>query len=188
MRKSRQATAKQPGGLPPLRLLFATVLAGLLLSGCGTYHSGAGYQPPFQAIYPAPVQTEAFSPGFARLLDDSLRQVLQRDQRVRLVSPEQAEVVLQVHLIEFSEDLSAFSPQDSGRPVSMRNRIIARLDLGPPDQPKALLDQRLVEAQIRLYSPEDSAFHSARFQSQPALARQLAERIRDAVMRVGAEH
>lgn len=184
MRKSKPEQADR--FMLPLRPIAPLLILALgLINGCGIYQPGPGYSPPFQRIHLAPIETEALTPGFARLLDNSLRQTLHRDQRVRLVEMEQAEVILRVRLLEFSEDLSAFSPEDTGRPVSMRNRIIARVDLGPPAEPTALLHDRRVESQVRLFSPDEPAFQASRFQSQPALAAQLAERIRDTVLRAG---
>ena len=91
-------------------------LAGLLvLTGCANYRLGTGAQLSFRTIHIAPVVNESNIPQAVAIVSTQLRETFLRDPRVILVNtPEEADVTLSVHLVNYGRVMQTRLTTDTG--------------------------------------------------------------------------
>lgn len=167
------------------RLPTIGLLGGLLLASasCTGYNAANPPGTEVTLLYIAPVQNDAFVSEFAALFETQLRQAFLETAAVRLVDLEdEAEEVLRVRLEGYEEENTAYASADTGRPIAATARIRAHYTLGTPEEADAFIADARQEVRIPIYAASGDSFHRPRYQSEPALARSLAQSLRDDIL------
>ena len=161
-----------------MRISAAIFLFSLLFfGGCASYQWEEGSS--LQRIYVAPVTNEAFAPHFSGLLTTEIRQELIRSGQYELVDEGQAELVLKTNVTGATRTRSALDPTDTGQSISRDYRIRTSIELF--DRSGDLLKEQEISALNEVYLVFNGAEEER--QSQPDLARQLAQQIRHELTR-----
>lgn len=135
------------------------------------------------SYYIAPVQQESITPNLAGELSRQLRESFNLDPRARLTArPEDARWIVEVTLADLEELFSAGTRDDSGRAASVRQTHTAQVSVFDSRQKRYTVEDVLIESRIHIYADRDISLQNPRFQSGPAIAGDLADRIRTLVL------
>ncbi|WP_404422849.1 LPS assembly lipoprotein LptE [Nibricoccus sp. IMCC34717] len=154
--------------------------AALALTGCGSYQLGTGTEPAFRSLYVAPVTNDAGIPQAAALFSRELREAFLRDGRVSLASTaEAADAVLEISLQSYERQATSALPQDTRLARKFDLELTARATLRAHGGKEIFRDREL-NATRQVYTTatstgEISRQQQAEFNTQPLLARRLAE-------------
>jgi outer membrane lipopolysaccharide assembly protein LptE/RlpB len=163
------------------------VAAALALTGCGTYRLGTGTEPAFHSLYVAPVTNDAGMPQAAALFSRELREAFLRDGRISLAaSAEAADAVLEISLQSYSREATSALPQDTrlARKFDLELTALATLRV---HEGKEIFRNRELNATRQVFTTatptgEVSRQQQAEYNTQPLLARRLAEEAVHAVL------
>ncbi len=135
------------------------------------------------SYYIAPVQQESITPNLAGELSRQLRENFNLDPRARLAArPEDARWIVEVTLADLEELFSAGTRDDSGRAASVRQTHTAQVSVFDNRRNQYTVEDVLIESRIHIYADRDVSLQNPRFQSGPAIAGDLADRIRTLVL------
>lgn len=169
-------------GGPPLRAIVAALAVMVtlgLLSGCASYKLGMPVETPFKTLHVATVETEALVPQAAALLTRDLREAFIRDGRLTLVNETDAGAILAVTLVLYERDLSATASQDTARARSFDLELTALATLTGPNGQTYFKDRRFIVEELAF---TDAGLLQSEYGAMPVLTRDLANKIRDAVL------
>lgn len=170
------ATARR---LAPLWAILGVVGLGLL-SACSHYYLGRATPPPFNSLAIAPVANACFAPQVQAALSDQLARAFVSDGTVKVASQDHADATLEVTLIQFSQAMSATREGDTALARSYDLTLVALCTLVNNQTQETLIDRAEVTSTLNLQV--DSNFIDIQYQALPALARTLAQKIRDKVL------
>jgi|TARA_B110000438_G_scaffold291824_1_gene329291 hypothetical protein len=160
--------------MPRFAFLFFTILFGAL-AGCSHYKLGTESDGDLTGrIFVAPVLNESEAPQIRALLTDQIRRQFSNHPNWRLASSRSdADYLLEVTVIEFSQAIAAVSSVDTGRAASYDLSISAAIVLTTSSGTVA--DQNTVEARTVLFAVPGQP--ETIYQAMPGLSQQLSEAI-----------
>lgn len=163
----------------PLWIVFSVGML-LLLSACSHYYLGRSHEIGFTTLAILPIENDSLAPQIQGILSDQLMHTLISDGTVKIVRSEDAEATLQVTIIEFNQSLNATQEQDTGLARSYNLQLAAECTLINKKKNEVLLNNTLISSTLNLQV--DTHFVDAQYQAMPALARDLAQKIRDRIL------
>lgn len=170
----------------PLLRRLASVLGLLLLlglTGCAHYHLGTETVLPFSTLYVAPVQNKTMVPQAQAIVSTMLRDELLRDGRVTLVnSPDEADAVLTITLVNYRRDVATVKPGDTGLARKFALTLDASATLHDNKGQKDYFEHRAINAVRDDFT--DGGQLQAEYQTLPLLAEALAKKASHAVLDV----
>ncbi len=162
-----------------LFLCFA-ILA--LTGGCGHYRLGSGTEPPFSSICIAPVLNDSSAPQVQALLWENIREAFLRGGSVALAPETGAGAVLEAVLTNYQRDPSVSRRDDTGLAAGFDISLSAQITLTDASSGEVYIKDRVCAATRRLYAGDN--LPQAEHQNMPLLTRDLAQKIKDAVLQV----
>lgn len=164
-----------------LQALSAGIVLGLL-AGCSAYRMGAGGEPPIDSVYVAPVINDSDAPQAVVPFTMALKEGFLTDGRVDVAtSVETADGILEVRLTDYRRFVAANQPTDTGLGQSFRTVLHGRATLLKADGTVLIEDRHFrVESTVHI----DDDLVQAEYQNMPVITRELADKIRDAVLDV----
>ena len=168
-----------------MRSPFLICLAGLLfLTGCANYRLGTGAQLSFRTIHIAPVVNESNIPQAVALVSTQLRETFLRDPRVILVNtPEEADVTLSVHLVNYGRVMQTRLTTDTGLARKFDVSLDAEATLRDNRDNKLVFENRKVSATRQIFTDGRQQLQ-AEYQNVPLLAESLAKNVLGATLDV----
>jgi hypothetical protein len=172
---------------PSVSLLCAC----FFLIGCSAYRLGSPTEIPFDSLYILPTQNSSFAPQAQQLLSSQIRKSIIRDGRLSLANnPDKAAARLEIELIDYQRNSSAYSSDDVDVARSYSLLLLAKVSLWDARKNAYLFKDRTfqVSEQSYLGNPFDNSvisannFNAAEYNSMPLLTRSLAEKISDHVL------
>ena len=166
------------------RVFLFVVTIGCFLGcwSCSTYRLGSGVSVPFSTLYIKPVQNQALVPQAQALLSGQLRDVFLREESVAVKDAGEAEATLTVDLVDYSRRVVAVQRYDTYLASDYVVCLKARVCLVDNKTQKPYFRDRVVEASINVYVGD--GFPESEYQSMPQLTRELARKIKNAVVSV----
>ncbi len=156
------------------------LLGCFLLSGCAVYRMGAGTQPPVASIYVAPVVNQSSAAQIAAPMTSALKEAFLADGRVVPVqSADLADGTLEVRLTRIERHVAATQPGDTALGESFRLVLYGHATLQKADGTTVFENRGF---RVQTYSYVDEDLVQAEYQNVPVLTRDLARKIRDAVL------
>lgn len=165
--------------LAPIWAILGLTLLGLL-SACSHYYLGRSTPPPFSTLAILAVENDSFAPQIQAALSDQLVRTFVSDGTVKIVPAGEAEATLSVIVTNFDQSLSATRESDTALARSYDLTLGAVCTLTNNQTRTTLLDQALVSTTLNLQV--ESNFIDVQYQAMPALARNLAQKIRDRIL------
>ena len=161
-------------------LILLVLLSSFLWWGCSAYRMGAGGEPEIQSIYVAPVINESEAPQAVVPFTLALKDGFITDGRIDVTERlETAEGILEVRLTDYERFVAATRPTDTALGQSFRTVLHGRATLRKQDG-SVLFQDRYFKVESSVLVEEDLV--QSEYQNMPVLTRELAERIRDAVL------
>jgi hypothetical protein len=153
-------------------LLFFSVLGGC------RYALGPAGKLSFDRLYVRVVHNDSLAPQAGPLLSRALREEILRDVRTRLVnSPEDADAILTVRLIDYDQIPEAYRSDDTALAASFRLRLFALAHLNSSPSGKSLLKETLFNSNastITSSQTETPVSRQPMMTTSRSLARQIA--------------
>jgi len=164
------------------KLLPAILLLSVLAwTGCANYQLGRQAPLPFERLYVAPVVNDSFAPQAQAVLTEQLARQFLTSGAVTLVkSPEQADAILTVTIVDFRREVAATQDDDTGLGESFLLYMTSNSDLVDAETGKPYFKARRNRAEVRTLI--DSGLQPAEYQSMPVLTRDLARSIKETVL------
>ena len=157
----------------PSTLFFIFCFA---FGGC-RYALGPAGKPSFDRLYVHVVQNDSLAPQAGPILSRVLREEIIRECRTRLVnSPEEADAILTVRLIDYDQIPEAYRSDDTARAVSFRLRLFTLAHLTSSSSGKSLLEEKLFSSNASTISSSLTEIPVSR-QPMMATSRSLARKI-----------
>lgn len=165
-----------------LRLLFASLLIGLLTTGCARYQLGRHAEPPFRSIYVKPVSNASFAPQAQAILTRQLRENFLHDGLLQVENEADADAVLVIVLRDFDRQIAATRVEDTELADKLRLELLADCTLLDNRTGRIYFENRPVSATVDTFPGDRS--QQAEYQAMPVLTRNLARRISYEVLQV----
>lgn len=165
--------------------------ACLFLLGCQSYRLGSPTKIAFDSLFIQPAQNASFAPQAQQLLSTQIRKSIIRDGRVSLSNhPSQADARLEVELLDYQRNLSAYRRDDIDLARSYSLTLLAKISLWDARQKVYLFKDRTVQASQQSYveNPYQANaisaqnFNAAEYNSMPQLTHRLAVNISNEVL------
>lgn len=157
-----------------------TGLALFLQAGCSSYRLGSGGEPEIDSVYVAPVINDSEAPQAVVPFTRAIKESFLTDGRVEVAGrAETADGILEVRLTNYERFVAATQAVDTALGQSFRTVLHGRATLRKADG-TVLLDDRYFRVESSVLVEEDLV--QSEYQNMPVLTRELAERIRDAVL------
>lgn len=165
--------------ISPLWLLLSMASVGLF-SACSHYQLGRSSTPCFCSLGIAPICNNSFAPQIQSLLADQLVRAFVTDGTLQIMPVGDADATLEVTIIDYVQSIEATRDDDTALARSYDLTIRVVCTLIDNCTRKKLFDCVPVSAKLDLQV--NSNFVDVQYQAMPALARILAQRIRDRVL------
>lgn len=162
--------------ISPVSFLI-TAVALAFLSACSHYYLGRSQTIGFSTLAILPIENDSLAPQIQGILSDQLVHAFISDGTVKIVRKEQAEATLKISIVGFNQSLNATRENDTALARSYDLELTAQCTLIDTRDNKTLLNETNVTAHLNLQV--DSDFVDIQHQAMPALARDLAQKIRD---------
>lgn len=164
-----------------LRLLLALSCLLAIAGGCTHYQLAGKSTLPFQTLYIKPVANQSFAPQAQAIVTQELVDAFLLDGTVRLVDNEaDAEAVLTITLVQYDRQLSATQRADTGVGRSFNLNLQADASLYNSASGQPYIAGRTFFADQIAFT--DGGTVQAEYQTMPLIARELARKIKDAVI------
>ena len=162
-----------------LPLLYLAPWA-FLLAGCAGYRMGPGADPPVKSLFIAPVVNESEAPQAVVPFTLALRQGFIKDGRIEISLTEaDADGVLEVVLLDYDRFINSTEAFDTAVGQTFRTILRGKATLRRSNGEIVFQDRRFsVDASV--IAGDDLV--QAEYQNIPATTRDLADRIRQAVL------
>ncbi len=165
--------------LAPLWAILGLFSLGLL-SACSHYYLGRSTPLPFDSLAIVPVKSQCFAPQLQALINDQLVHSFVSDGTVSILPEDKAEATLHITLSEFEQLLSSTREADTGLARSYDVTLVADCTLVDNKTQTPLFEHCKVSSTLNLQV--ESSFVDVQYQAMPALAKTLAQKIRDRVL------
>lgn len=154
-------------------------LFAALIAGCAGYQKGSLPNSETASLYLEPIQNEAYISGVAPLFQSELRRQILSSRLLKLVpTPEEADMVAYIRLLDYEEQPIGYLKSDTGQPISARISVSAQLTLTETDiDETVLIEDMPLTANSAVYSSPSTAFPNPVDQSKPAMVSDLARRV-----------
>lgn len=160
------------------RILVISLLASFVTAGCASYSLGPSSESvELKSISIAPVLNDSLAPQAAPMVTNALHQSLQTSS-LSVAGEGSADAVLEVRLVHYRRLTTATRPEDTGRAGGFRVILEARATLTGSNG-TVYFKNRPFTGEVQVYALDDLA--NQEYAAMPQLARNLADRIRDAV-------
>ncbi len=159
---------------------FILCLVGLALAGCSSYSRHAA-KPPFHRIYVEPVDNRTVAPQVVALFSKNLREEFLRDGSLQLVDRDQAEVTLTVRLVSYDINTGAYSSRDTDQVSSLLLNLGATGNLIGKDGTIYFENRPFQRTNHAFTTTGPQDLPSARYQTLPSVAEQIARDVKNAV-------
>jgi hypothetical protein len=162
----------------PLVVILGVLLL-CLVSACSHYHLGRSGVGHYQTISIGSVANEGLVPQVQSLLRDQLVKAFVSDGTLQVLPESQAQLELAISVANFNQFMTASRADDSALARSYEVVVVADCTL-TNQMTKEVLWRDEIPATLNLQV--DSSFVDVQHQAMPALTRNLAEKIREAVL------
>lgn len=162
------------------------------LCGCRSYHLGHPATLPFESVFIEPAANESYAPQAQAIVSANIREVIIRDSRVKLLaSREEADLVIEIVLTEYSKRSATRDPNDTEAALSFGLSLVSEVSLYDRRAKEYIFQNRRVEERgegfvNNIYSnattPDTQSFIQSEYQAIPRIARDLASKIADEVL------
>ena len=161
-------------------LISAGALLLLLATGCASYRMGSGNEPVVDSLYIAPVVNDSEAPQAVVPFTMALKEGFIEDGQIEIVlSESEADGILEVTLYDYDRFVGATQEFDTRLGETFQTVLRGKATLRERNGTIIFKDRRFtVDASI--IAGEDLV--QAEYQNMPAITRDLAEKIRDAVL------
>jgi len=163
-----------------LRLLAA--LGAVVLAGCANYHLGAGGPLPFHTLYVPPAHVLANVAQAAAPVSELLRQSLLQESNLRLTDQADADATLEISLTDYQRGAAATEQNNSLNAVSFTLMLEATCTLVDNHSGKYYFKDRKIQIREEAYVQNGVSFNESEYEAMPRLARDLGQKIKDAVV------
>ena len=164
-----------------LAALLPTLLLALGLTACAGYRLGTGTEPKFSRLFIAPVGIDVLVPQARATVTTALREAFLKDGRVALaVSPEEADVVLTLHINGYGRDTTVVRADDTGLARRFDVSLRARATLSDRRSGKDIFTDRVLNAKRGVFT--DSGQLQSEYQNLPLLSAELAKQALQAAL------
>jgi hypothetical protein len=163
--------------------LRALAVAGLVaLAGCAHYHLGPSGALPFATLYVPPARVLATVPQAAAPVSQMLRQSLLQEGNLRLADQADADATLEVVLTNYQRGADATQQNNTLNAVSFTLQLEATCTLVDNRSGKVYFKDRKIEVLEQAFVQSGVSFNESEYQAMPRLARDLSQKIKDAVV------
>ena len=160
--------------------LFALLgLCAFFLCGCANYRLGTHANIPFSSITIEPVANDTFAPQAQALLHQQLADSLAQEKDLRVLGSD-GQATLVVRIVRYEKNVTATRSDDTVLGSSYQIEMTANC---------TLIDNRTGQPYFRdrpIYVSADSyassGYSSSEYQTMPILTRELARKIKEAVV------
>jgi len=170
---------------PPPAKFFSRLLAVLagagLLAGCAHYTLGSTGKLDFQSLYVAPVSSKAIVPQAVEPVSNQLRETLLQEG-LRLASQADADATLEVVLTDYTTGVAATQQGNSLNAQSYSVTLTATCKLVDNRNGKVYFQNRPISVTEEAFVQSGVSFSESEYQSVAKLSRDLAVKIKDAVV------
>ncbi len=164
-------------------LLRISIVTGVMaLAGCANYHLGAGGPLPFHTLYVPPARVAASVPQAAAPVSEMLRQSLLQEGKVQLANQADADATLEVTLSNYQRGSDATQQNNTLNAVAFSLMLEATCTLVDNRTGKVYFKDRKIEVREQAFVQNGVSFNESEYQAMPRLARDLSEKIKDAVV------
>lgn len=162
--------------------VFALVCASIALSGCFSYRlAGTPVKLPFKTVYVKPVQNLSYAPQAADPLTNAISAAINRAPEVKTALEGDADAILDVRIVDFRRRAVATKSADTAVSAANRVTLTAKCTLVKRNGDVVFAD-RTVKASATVYAGDINATVTGEYQTMPVLARELGEKVKDAVI------
>lgn len=159
-----------------MKRLVLPLFIALTLCGCVHYHLCQINRLPFRSIHVAPMKNEAFLSQIQGCLWKQIIEELSRSPQLTIESKAgRADAILEVTVLNSSQEISATADSDSLRAESYSVNLIARCSLKNGATGEYFFENREARATVNWRTQQN--FIAAKQQSLPELTRELALQI-----------
>ncbi len=158
---------------------FAGVMA---LAGCAHYHLGASGALPFHTLYVPPARVVASVPQAAAPVSQMLRQSLLQEGNLELTDQADADATLDVSLTNYQRGADATQQNNTLNAVSFTLMLEATCTLVDNRSGKVYFKDRKIQVLEQAFVQSGVSFNESEYQAMPRLARDLSQKIKDAVV------
>jgi len=163
-----------------LRLL--AVASAVVLAGCANYHLGASGPLPFRTLYVAPVLVQTIVPQAAAPVSEMLRQALLQSGNLQLADQADADATLEIVLTRYDRGAAATQQSNSLNAESFTLTLTASCTLVDNRSGKRYFKDQVISVTEQAFVQNGVSFDESEYQAIPRLARDLSEKIKDAVV------
>lgn len=165
------------------RSLCVFVLAGAVaLTGCAHYHLGSSGALPFHTLYVPPVRIVATVPQAAAPVSQMLRQSLLQEGNLQLTDQADADATLDVVITNYQRGADATQLNNTLNAVSFTLMLEATCTLVDNHSGKVYFKDRKIQMYQQAFVQNGVSFNESEYQAMPRLARDLSQKIKDAVV------
>lgn len=158
---------------------LASVVA---LAGCAHYHLGSSGTLPFHSLYVPPVRVMASVPQAAAPTSQFLRQSLLQEGNLQLADQADADATLDVIITNYERGADATQQNNTLNAVSFTLQIEATCTLVDNRSGKVYFKNRKIQVLEQAFVQNGVSFNESEYQAMPRLARDLSQKIKDAVV------
>ena len=160
--------------------ICCSTLIACLVTGCAGYHLGPvnGSVAGEKSIQILPFNNQTLQPRLGDALTQSLRQRVQQDGTLRLVTHESGDVILAGVIHGYQREAIGYLSTDAASPEDFRVEVLAHITAREAVSGKLLLDKD-ISGETLVHVGADLA--SAERQAMPLLAADLAKNINELI-------
>jgi len=167
------------------RIFASVLLAGFALVGlvsCSHYRMGAAGPLPFDKLYVSVVKNQSYAAQVQAPVTEMLRQSLLQEGNLKLTEQADADVTLDVVLVDYTRATAATQQGNSLNAQSYTLVLSAKCTLVDNRSGKVYFKDRRVDASQVAYVQGGDSFSESEYQTIPKLARDLAQEIKNEVI------
>ena len=171
--------------LLPLSLfsrLWAVALGAGLLAGCAHYTVGPAGKLDFESLYVAVTQNQSLAAQVAEPATRELRQTLLQEGNLREANQADADATLEVVISDYKRSAASAQVGNSLNAQSYTLTLTAKCKLVDNRNGKVYFKDRMVSVNEEAFVQGGVDFNESEYQSIAKLARDLALKIKDAVV------
>ncbi len=162
--------------------LLPAVVGALVLSGCSHYSLGPTAKLDFQSLYIAPVTSRAMVAQAVEPVTNQLRETMLQEGLRLARTQADADATLEVQLVDYPRGIAATQQGNSLNAQSYSLTLVAKSNLVDNRNGQVYFENRQIEVTQEAFVQNGISFNESEYQSVAQLSRDLAVKIKDAVV------